>query len=134
MEIGHDVIDAQHRRLVEEVAAICREMNRDSIDDEVVKRHLVFLLNYAKEHFSTEEVLMLEMDYPDYQEHKEAHEWFIAETKKLVTDYARFGPSRALMSRMQHLLVDWLVSHIYGMDKKLGLYYRGLTKKGAKPR
>ncbi|NOZ92477.1 MAG: hemerythrin family protein [Dictyoglomi bacterium] len=124
MKIGHPLIDEQHKNMVEEVDAIYRELSKGEVDDNIVKKHLVFLLKYAKEHFHTEEKIMQQIGYPDYDEHHEAHEWFIQETKKLIADYNRYGPTKSLMVHMHHLLVDWLISHICGMDKKFGSYYR----------
>ena len=120
MMIGHPVIDMQHKRLVDEIACLCEEIKKPNIDEECVKKHIRFLLEYAKEHFRTEEEIMKNMGYSGYLEHYNAHRWFEKQAKKLVEDYLKYGASPMILRRIQHLLIDWLLSHILGMDQRMG--------------
>ena len=48
---------------------------------EGVREVLYRITNYALNHFLTEETIMIEFDYPEYQYHKEEHSGF---SKKLI--------------------------------------------------
>jgi len=128
MEMGHKEIDNQHKTLIEEINKLCREIKEKDPKAEQIKEHIKFMLNYALRHFSTEEKLMQEIGYPGYLQHYNAHRWFEKQVRKLVEDYKRFGPTNAMLMRIHHLLVDWLVNHICGTDGELRTYYKSYIK------
>jgi hemerythrin-like metal-binding protein len=78
---------------------------------------------YVIEHFSTEEKLLLEINYPGYAAQKREHAYFI---KRLLEEADRFdqGDNWA-PSRFVSFLADWLVSHIATEDKKYAVYFQG---------
>ncbi len=71
---------------------------------------------YALSHFKSEEAYMLDLDYPEYQQHKEEHKEFIKTTVSFC---------KRVMNRDNNIIDDlfeylgqWLVEHIQGTDKK----------------
>jgi len=72
---------------------------------------------YAEHHFTLEETYMVALDYPDKDEHIEAHDRFREElTAMLETD-----PSMhvALQVSLSDFLYKWLKLHVLGIDKQL---------------
>ncbi len=128
MEMGHPEIDAQHKKLVDEINKLCRELSEKEPDAEKIKGHIKFMLAYAADHFATEEKLMKDIGYPGFLNHYNTHRWFEKQVKNLVNDYVKFGPTHTMVVRIHHLLVDWLVSHICGTDGDLRTYYKSYIK------
>ena len=75
--------------------------------------------DYAKEHFQTEEALLLEHGFPGLEEHVREHDVFVARVMDMV-----FEPESAEsgLEDVLAFLVEWLVAHISGTDKKYGPY------------
>ena len=73
-EIGHEYIDYQHRRLVEQINQLYKD--KDSYPDSplVLEVFLDQLVEYTEFHFSAEELYMKEIKYKDYDEHKSLHD------------------------------------------------------------
>ncbi len=100
--------DIQHQRLFEII---------DSLKDEVDAKEVVLQLHlYMDCHFALEEGYMLQLNYPGYEAHLEAHNKFRIEMSKLL----EHGPEGM---QEQHLLSSylrrWLKLHVLGIDKQL---------------
>jgi len=127
LSVNHPTIDSQHRELVRRIAALIDAINKGNITNEDMVEMLGFIADYTDEHFSTEEKMMVLAEYPGYEEHKAQHLWFMNEVNELIKEYIINGVSDKLLTDIQRVLIDWLVGHITGTDKKLGAY---LMQKG----
>ena len=78
-------------------------------------------------HFQTEEGIQRENGFPEYPQHKAAHEGFIQSFTELKKAFAEEGVTLSLWSKNQQDVVDWLIQHVTQADKRLGIY----LKKGA---
>jgi hemerythrin len=74
------------------------------------------LVDYVQVHFTTEEKLLNENDYPYLLSHKQEHDKFIEKVKELYSR-ALSGSSRVSIE-MLIFLRDWLLNHIIKTDKK----------------
>jgi len=83
-----------------------------------------FLESYVIEHFSAEEALQREVAYPEYLNHKALHDKFLEDVAALRKSLDESGPGLSTITTTNTLVVDWLVSHIKRMDKKLGEYIK----------
>lgn len=112
-EVGIEIIDDQHRHLVELLNAthglIVVTEAREAITSVVN-----MLLDYATYHFGTEESLMREHGYPLLADHQREHNAFIARA---------LGFERELVNRnglptlkVACFLNDWLIQHILRVD------------------
>ena len=72
---GNEMIDSQHKELIEKINAVM-ESCEQSNDKSVAVKTLDYLEDYTNYHFSAEEQLQREIDYPGFQKHKEQHEIF----------------------------------------------------------
>jgi len=85
-------------------------------------------VNYVGYHFSTEEKVMLRINYPDYIRHKQEHADFVRKVFIKVEDF-RCGKIFAPISFV-YFLRDWILHHIAVCDKRMGDYLLLLWRKG----
>jgi hemerythrin len=106
--IGIDVIDQQHRRIVEYI---------NQLDDARTNGHsreeIGFLINelvdYTISHFGFEESLHEEANYPFFKSHKKVHELF---TQRVSEYQAKYEKGEDVSKALNSLLVTWLFNHI----------------------
>ena len=122
--VGIEKIDRQHKKIVAMLNELYEAMQEGQGKD-VLGNVLAEMVLYTKTHFATEENLMDQYNYPDYQRHKEVHEKMAAKVLDLNQQY-RDG---VLTSPIQitNFLKKWLTNHINETDKK---YSPFLTSNG----
>lgn len=121
LETGIEVIDNQHKELVEKVNELL-EAGKNRRAKEEIESMLDFLEKYVVDHFATEEESMLKYDYPRYQEHKQIHQDFIQEVSELKAVYQERGAKLDLVITLNSKVVKWLINHIMGVDKQLAKF------------
>lgn len=112
LSVGIDVIDQQHRRIVDYI----NELNVAHIekDREKVSEVLMGLMDYTLTHFTFEEDLMEKSGYPLSDSHKKVHKSFLAHIGKFAEQHNNGKDiTRRLMSELQ----IWLTNHIKIDDK-----------------
>jgi hemerythrin len=129
LAVGVDTIDEQHKMLIERLNDLAKAIEMTQGEGNVLQT-LDFLIEYTHFHFSAEEKCMAEYDYPGLDYQKKQHEEFKASLKNLVDDYEYEGVTRALTTSVNVFLLNWLVNHIKGVDRKLGEF---LQEKGVTP-
>ncbi len=82
-----------------------------------------FLESYINSHFEIEEMYMQLYHYPDYAFHKEQHTQFIDTFNKINMNKNKWG-HLYLALHIQYEIADWLVHHIGGSDRELGLFMK----------
>lgn len=119
---GNDIIDSQHRELIDRIAQFvdCCENGDGKV--KAIKM-LDYLDEYTNFHFSAEEKLQEEVDYPGLQEHRAKHEEFKRNLEEFY-DYLdeMEGPSDDFAKRVKEKVVDWLFSHIKTFDRSVAEY------------
>jgi methyl-accepting chemotaxis protein/hemerythrin len=123
--VGVASMDEEHQRLIGIINNLNNAMHSGH-GREAIGTILDELISYTKNHFSHEERLMRESGYPDYDEQKRAHEALVNKVMEAQTNY-RAGT--ALSQEVMGFLINWLVNHIQGMDKRYGAH---LMKNGAR--
>lgn len=113
-ETGILLIDSQHKKLVDAINDLHQNM-KEGKGKEVVEKTLNFLIDYTVLHFSAEEKLMQQKNYPDYSNHKKVHDKLIEEVKSIK---ARYLAGKVLPMEVSNFMSDWLKNHILGTDKK----------------
>ncbi len=113
-ETGIFLVDTQHKKLVESINTLHDAM-KDGKGKEVAEKTLNFLVDYTIQHFTAEEGLMKQKNYPDFNNHKSTHDKFVSEVKELRTKYLS---GKVLPMQVSSILSDWLKNHILGTDKK----------------
>lgn len=112
LNTGIDVIDQQHRRIVEMLNHLYAAQK--AMEHTVVAEVIDELIDYTLSHFAFEEELMEEAGYPFCAAHKRVHEVF----SKRVTEYRlRFEAGEDVTDELRTMLSRWLFNHIRGDDK-----------------
>lgn len=113
---GHDVVDNQHRELFALVNALS-----DAIvarrGRNMVRPALQRVIEYAGEHFATEERLMRRSCYPDVAGHVAFHRAFQERVEGLSRSFA--VGELVLPLTLSQFLLGWLEEHIKKEDQRL---------------
>lgn len=123
--IGHKEIDEQHQKLFEILNDLndARENgNGQNMLESIFKR----LVDYTVYHFSMEENIMNEINYPKVEEHSNAHEEFISKIYHCEHN-SETGNLLTSISLLDYLK-RWIISHILGEDKEFGEYLKTVRK------
>ncbi|MDK2799856.1 MAG: hemerythrin [Clostridiales bacterium] len=111
LESGVQEIDMQHKELLHRVNQFMQAVN-DGKREEVVKETVSFLEQYVREHFTAEEKLQQESNYPGYVHHKELHDKFINDLHKLQSRLKGQGITPEVLFTLSRTVSLWLVEHI----------------------
>jgi len=83
---------------------------------EVIAQTIDELLSHTIIHFSEEEKIMEESQYPEYLTHKSEHDRHIQELKSLVQYFERTKDPKAIYAYSKGNLTPWRIHHIETMD------------------
>jgi hemerythrin len=123
LSVGVDLIDNQHKMLIERLRKIAKAIEKKQATGEITKT-LDFMVDYTDFHFSTEEKYMEKYNYPDKENHILRHEEFKESLRRLVQDFQEEGATQVLSSSINTFLMNWLVKHIKGIDIGFGEFLR----------
>ena len=119
--VGVGKFDHQHQHLFEITNKII-EHSGTSEDSGLVSETLTEMINYAREHFTAEEVLMQEYGYPEIESHKEQHDYFIDTTAELAVSFMDNRNTTA--GEIAEFLKLWLTLHILRCDMKYKEFFK----------
>jgi hemerythrin len=123
LETGHEKIDNQHKQLVAALNGII-EASRQGKGSEEIFKTLDFLTGYTIMHFSTEEKLQIQYDYPDYLVHKRYHDEFKVTVTKLTKQLVEEGPTEEMVGIVTTTIGSWLLNHIKGDDFRMAAFIK----------
>ena len=126
LSVGVNFIDQQHQELFNRYNQLVDAINRGEGQTEVA-RVIEFLSDYALTHFCDEEQLMEAMCYPEFRSHKAEHTAFMIEVQALGQRLEMKGDTPLLAVRVQAKVANWLIAHIGGSDKKIGMFMAALV-------
>ena len=112
--IGIDEVDEQHKTLFN--IANAYEQSTNALQS---KNALMNVYRYTREHFTLEEALMKEVQFPGYDDHQLEHNDFISEFSTLVSGYLNSPQER---EKIITFFADWIVNHICTKDRPLALF------------
>jgi hemerythrin-like metal-binding protein len=121
-ETGFEKIDEQHKKLVGMVNHLHRAMKM-KLGSKEAGKILDELAEYTVYHFSHEEKLFEEHDYPDIGEHKKSHKDLVNQVAKFQEDFQSGNAS--LSMDLMDFLIDWLKNHILKTDMSYVSFLKG---------
>ncbi len=124
--VGIKLMDEHHKKLI----SIINELHEgiSSGDSEkALRKTLSALVDYTKYHFTAEESLMTQYEYPEYSTHKESHQKLLKALSDLQHQYEEKKGGLTIILKIENFLSNWLINHILESDKKYGPY---LNSKG----
>ena len=123
--VGVELIDQQHQELFGRVSEFLRTVQSEGDWQQKlakVKETLEFMQEYVIVHFEAEEALQRETNFPEYEEHKAAHD----DLKQTVAEYTNFFETEGYVEdKVQELgakLMTWLIMHVAVADQKIGVH------------
>jgi len=118
-ECGNKIIDRQHKELVEYGNSLLF-MKISNYESNKVLNQIDKLLTHVDAHFKYEEQVLLEVNYPHYEEHAEIHKNILdkaIELKKIFLD-GRLNTT----SFISFVMDDMVIGHMIGEDAKYFSY------------
>ncbi|MDR0666555.1 MAG: bacteriohemerythrin [Campylobacteraceae bacterium] len=111
-DIGIEAIDNQHRKIVQYI----NELHEAFVlnDKSIVKNTLSHITDYIISHFSFEEELMREAQFPQFIRHKSIHDNFVSNIGRYKI---AFNEGRDITGQLMAELQIWLTHHILHEDK-----------------
>lgn len=115
---GNNEIDNQHKELFRRFNNLQSACKQEKGLDEL-SNLLNFLGEYVISHFTLEEQLQIVHAYPGYQKHKEEHDGFTRNLRKLEDQLNTRGITSALLNQTNMAIANWLTRHFTWTDKDL---------------
>ena len=119
LETGIDVIDQQHKRIVDYINAL--RIAQVKGDRGAVAKTIDDVIDYTQSHFGFEEALMEDAGYPLLNAHKRVHALFI---RRVAVLHQRFKSGEDIAQDLHNVLARWLITHIQTEDR----HYVGAVK------
>ena len=119
---GNEMIDSQHKELIGKINKLLDSCEAGN-DKLAAVKTLDYLADYTDFHFSAEEKLQEEIEYPGIAEHTKEHE----NLRQVVTDLHDMlveeeGPTEAFVEQVNKNVIEWLYRHIKGFDRSVAEY------------
>jgi hemerythrin len=109
--------DEQHKKLVDMINHLHDSMKQGKGSD-ALGPILKSLAAYTQTHFASEERLMKQHGYPDYEAHKKEHNQLVMQVVEVQKQMA--SGKAPLSQEVMNFLRNWLINHIQGLDAKYG--------------
>ncbi len=119
-ELGIEIVDTQHKKLVDLISDLLQSsiLNHDNQKVEDILQQLV---KYTEYHFAEEEKLMIESNFPKFEEHQMIHQSFVEKVNEFYMKFTR--KEIALEIQILNYLKNWLINHILITDKEFATFY-----------
>jgi hemerythrin len=114
--VSNPELDKNHRELIEDINDLYKQLGSDRHELTVID-FLGAVYAEARAHFIREEEIMLEHDYPAYEDHKAEHERFLERMGELVDEYQ--DDMQIEDGGMSLWLSHWFVNHFQVHDARL---------------
>jgi hemerythrin len=131
--VGIQLIDDQHKHLIELTNGLYKACLTGT---EAARAHfreaIRGTVDYVKFHFTAEEQLLEQINYPGIAAHKREHETFV---KKVLADAKDFEEGKKFVPNIfVRFLRDWILAHIAVEDRRYADYILELKKQQVRMR
>lgn len=114
--VGNPVLDAQHKKILEMCARVDRLPPADDPGyQEKVGNIILFLNEYGRVHFETEEKVLLAIGYPEFASHEKQHQEY---SNKFQMILGSLETADIDMLELRQFLHQWWIGHILNSDMK----------------
>ncbi|MEA2091965.1 MAG: hemerythrin family protein [Campylobacterota bacterium] len=97
-------------------------------DFESISKSFEKLLEHMQQHFSSEEKLMKEAQYPSFNMHKADHDKVLNEARYAEMQWRNKKDAESIKNYIEEDLIPWLDQHIKAMDMPLADYISHSSK------
>lgn len=121
--VNVEILDNHHNQLFEK-ANLLHEAFHSNKEGEVLEEVFQFLMEFTKYHFTEEEKLMKQYNYPYFESHRAKHEKLI---EKVLKYYKKLdqGDRKSSLEFLEFLR-NWIVDHILFEDRKYTKFFNNL--------
>ena len=107
--VGNDELDNQHKYLF--------RLGNDIQNAEIgnIKKYVMELYKYTREHFQQEEEHMKTILFPDLENHRSLHNKLLSDLNTVSEDFDQKSDS---VEKFKAFFFTWLTDHILQQDKK----------------
>lgn len=123
LETGIKQVDDQHKELFRQIDILLDVSKANRVNET-----MNFLDSYIVKHFSDEQKLHLQSNYPKAILHKGYHDNYVITFRQLKSKLQREGSGLLNTMEVNRVVVDWLKNHILVHDKEFAQYYRSVKK------
>ena len=113
--VSLNTMNEVHFEEVEILNTLLKQLDSEA-DFETLSQSLEELLAHMQEHFSGEEKIMQEVQYPSFRMHKADHDKVLNETRYAEMEWRNRKEVDALREYLAEEIVPWLDQHIKAMD------------------
>lgn len=127
LSVGDDRLDRQHRLLfdiIEDLTQLRAEGGRRSDIVNLITR----LIGFSDAHFSCEDTVMIDTEFPLFASHRREHQYFIERVGQFLEGYQ--GGRQDLTEDMMSFLKEWWFNHVSETDMR---YARWVRSHGTTP-
>ncbi len=117
-EVGHERIDFEHKIFLNLIRA-ASHLPASETSRERVLMHLDEVKKYALFHFTSEENIMFDVDYPDIEPHRKEHLMLLALLDSRVHE---FRAGEIELDQVVEFLFEWFALHTTQVDTRLAKY------------
>lgn len=114
--VGVARFDDHHKKLFD-IANQLHDMMKSGKGSEVIEVTLRELIDYTKYHLAEEEKAMERIAYSGISSHKRAHAIFTEQLNSAIAEIEK-GRAQFVVVKVSKTVIDWLIDHIFGIDKK----------------
>lgn len=119
---GNALIDSEHKQLFDAINALLDACAQGKGRDHMMNT-VTFLNSYVNKHFSDEEKLQLNSNYPGYPSHKTFHDGYKRQMAEATQELLREGTTMKGLGQINQL-AGVLISHIRTEDRKLAQHLK----------
>ena len=117
--------DFQHQELMT-LFSLLIKARADKQDKDAFRFAVAFLSMYVNHHFKLEEEYMDIYYYPEKNSHRKEHKKFVKTLKEFRIEHQ--GYSEEAIDELLKKINQWILNHIFGDDKQLGLHILNAEK------
>lgn len=113
-EVGHDIVDNEHKKLFELVKRIvnCKK------DKDVIVEASKELVEYTKVHFADEEEYMESINFNLLEEHRQIHKDIVNKLNEFLLQMSFIGVEQ-IINTIEEFVNEYIVEHILVEDRKM---------------
>ena len=118
-QVSQDFMNTTHSEEVTLINALYEEIlsyEKDQKDTNTVDTMYQAWIDHTIEHFTTEEVEMIEAEFPAFNMHKQAHDQALAQMHEVFDAWKESGEVKILKMYFIEVVPEWFVAHVSSMD------------------
>ncbi|MGQ1890732.1 bacteriohemerythrin [Thermophagus sp. OGC60D27] len=123
LSVGNGTLDQEHQKWISLLNDFYEGLKAGKSKEKLTEL-VVGMLEYTKYHFADEERYMKSIHFPEFENHKAKHDFYI---DKITQFYEKIQNNQLILSlEVTNFLKNWLINHIKGTDKKYAEFAKNI--------